>query len=197
MLVSVASGCSLRPTFLTGSQATPGLLLLRLHLHLASHSAFCIHSVQFSCSIVSNSLQPHGLQHVRPPCLSPTPGVYSNSCPSGQWCHPIISSSVVPFSSSHLQSFPALGSFPMSQLFAWGGQSTGVSALASFLLERDKTDLTWGTKQVWSRKWQPTPVFLPGEPNGQRSLVGCTPRGRSVRHDWETEQSQFKVNSDC
>ena len=84
MLVSVALGWSLRPTFLTGSQATPGLLLLRLHLHLASHSAFCIHSVQFSCSIVSNSLQPHGLQHIRPPCPSPTPGVYSNSCPSGQ-----------------------------------------------------------------------------------------------------------------
>ena len=89
-------------------------------------------SVQFSRSVVSNSLRPHESQHARPPCLSPTPGVYSNSCPSSQWCHPAISSSVVPFSSC-FQSFPASESFPMSQLFAWGGQSTGVSALASVL----------------------------------------------------------------
>ena len=84
-------------------------------------------SVQFSYSIVSNSLQPHGLQHARFPCPSPTPGVYSNSCLLSQWCHPNISSSVIPFS-SWLQSFPASGSFPMSQLFASGGQSIGVSA---------------------------------------------------------------------
>ena len=89
-------------------------------------------SVQFSRSVVSNSLRSHGLQHIRPPCPSPTPGVYSNPCPLSKWCHPTISSSVVPFSSCP-QSFPASGSFPMSQLFVWGGQSTGVSALASVL----------------------------------------------------------------
>ena len=89
-------------------------------------------SVQFSHSVVSDSLWPHELQHARPPCPSPTPGVYSNSCPSSRWCHPAISSSVVPFS-FRLQSFPASRSFPMSQLFPWGGQSIGVSALALVL----------------------------------------------------------------
>ena len=89
-----------------------------------------ISSVQFSHSVVSDSLQPHEWQHTRPPCPSPTPGVYSNSCPSSWWCHPAISSSVVPFSSC-LQSFPASGSFQMSQLFAWDGQNIGVSALVS------------------------------------------------------------------
>ena len=89
-------------------------------------------TVQFIRSAVSNSLQPHESQHARPPCPSPTPRVYSNSCPSSHWCHPAISSSVVPFS-SWPQSLPASGSFPISQLFAWGGISTGVSALASVL----------------------------------------------------------------
>ena len=88
--------------------------------------------VQFSHSVVSDSLWPHGPQHARPPCPSPTPGACSNSCPLSQWCHPAISSSVIPFSSC-LQSFPASGSFPMSQLFASGGPSTGASALASVL----------------------------------------------------------------
>ena len=88
--------------------------------------------VQLSRSVVSDSLQPHESQHARPPCPSQTPGVYSNSCPSSRWCHPVISSSVIPFS-SWPQSLPAPGSFPMSQLFAWGDQSTGVSALASVL----------------------------------------------------------------
>ena len=83
-------------------------------------------------SVVSNSLWPHGLQYTRPPCPSPTPRVYSNSCPLSQWCHPTISSSVIPFS-SHLQSFPAPGSFPMSQFFTSGGQSIGVSASVSVL----------------------------------------------------------------
>ena len=91
-------------------------------------SAICPYSVQFSHSVVLDSLQPHESQHSRPPCPSPTPGVHSNSSPSILWCHPAISSSVVPFS-SFLQSLPASESFPMSQLFAWGGQSTGVSAL--------------------------------------------------------------------
>ena len=89
-------------------------------------------SVQFSCSVMSDSLWPHGLQHTRPPCPLPTPRVYSNSCPLSQWCHPIISSSVVPFS-SHLQSFLASGSFLLSQFFASGGQSIGVSASTSVL----------------------------------------------------------------
>ena len=83
-------------------------------------------SVQFSCSVVSASLRPHGLQHTRLRCSSPTPGACLNSCPSSEWCHPTISSSVVPFS-SHLQSFAASGSFPVSQFFASGGQSIGVS----------------------------------------------------------------------
>ena len=89
-------------------------------------------SVQYSRSIVSDSLWPHESQHVRPPCPSPTPGVHSNSCPSSRWCHPAISSSVVPFS-SRPQSLPASGSFPMSQHFASGGQSIGVSASTSVL----------------------------------------------------------------
>ena len=89
-------------------------------------------SVQFSRWVVSDSLQPHESQHARPPCPSPTPRVHLNSRPSSPWCHPAISSSVIPFSSCP-QSLPASEFFPMSQLFAWGGQSTGVSALASFL----------------------------------------------------------------
>ena len=89
-------------------------------------------SVQFSPSVVSDSLQPHELQHTRLPCPSSTSGVHSNSCPLSQWCHPAILSSVVPFSSCP-QFFPASESFPMSQLFAWGGQSIGVSPSASFL----------------------------------------------------------------
>ena len=94
-------------------------------------------SVQFSRSVVSNSLRPHELQHARPACPSPTPRVHSNPCPSSRWCHPAISSSVVPFSSCP-QSLPASQSFPMSQLFAWGGQSTGLSALASFLPKKSQ-----------------------------------------------------------
>ena len=105
---------------------------------------FCIHertklgnvtnvhrSVQFSPSVVSDSLQPHGLQHARPPCPSPAPRVYSNSCPLSRWCHPTISSSVIPF--SWLQSFPASGSFQMSQLLVSGGRSIEASASAPVL----------------------------------------------------------------
>ena len=90
-----------------------------------------ISSVHFSYQLVSDSLQPHGLQYARLPCPTSTRGTYSNSCSLRQWCHPIISSSVIPF--SHLQSFPASGSFPRSQFFTLGGQSIGVSALASVL----------------------------------------------------------------
>ena len=101
-------------------------------------------SAQFSHSVVSDSLRPHESQHARPPCLSPTPRVYANSCPSSQWCHPAISSSVVPFS-SHPQSLPASGIFPMSQLFTWGCQSIRVSALASVLPmnTQDLSPLEW------------------------------------------------------
>ena len=98
---------------------------------LQTYSYFT-HSLQFSCSVVSDSLWPHGLQHARPPCPSPTPGVYSNSCWLSRWCHPTISSSVVPFSSL-LQSFPASESYLMHQPFTSGGQSIGVSASTSVL----------------------------------------------------------------
>ena len=94
-------------------------------------------SVQFSRSVVSDSLQPHESQHARPPCPSPTPRVHTDSRPLSQWCHPAISSSLIPFSSCP-QSLPASESFPMSQLFAWCGQSTGVSALASFLPKKSQ-----------------------------------------------------------
>ena len=100
-------------------------------------------SVQFSRSVTSDSLRPHESHHARPPCPSPPPGVHSNSHPSRQWCLPAISSSVVPFSACP-QSLPASESFPMSQLFSWGGQSTRVSALASFLPKKS---------QGWSSEW--------------------------------------------
>jgi len=120
-------------------------------------------SDQISRSVVSDSLWPHELQHTRPPCPSPTPGVHWDSRPSSQWCHPAISSSVVPFSSC-LQSLPASESFPMSQLFAWGGQGTGVSALASFLPEKS---------QGWS----------PSEWTGVLQFMGS----QRVGHDWATD----------
>ena len=106
-------------------------LLIRIS-SLFSTSITLASSVQFSRSVMSDSLRPHESRHTRPPCPSPTPRVHSNSHPSSQWCHPAISSSIVPFSSCP-RSLPASESFTMSQLFAWGGQSTGVSALASFL----------------------------------------------------------------
>ena len=96
---------------------------------LSNTSIASFSSVQFSGSVVSDSLWPHESQHPRPPCPAPTPGVHSDSRPLSQWCHPAISSSVVPFCSCP-ESLPASESFPMSQLFTWGGQSTGVSALA-------------------------------------------------------------------
>ena len=111
---------------------------------LKTHGVFCYEveniSVQFSHSVMSDSLWPHASQQARPPCPARTPGVHSVSCPSSRWCHPAISSSVIPFSSCP-QSLPASESFPMSQLFAWGGQSTGVSALASFLQRTPRADL--------------------------------------------------------
>ena len=121
-------------------------------------------SVQFSRSVVSDSLRPHELQHARPPCPSPTPRVHSNSCPLNRWCHPATSSSVVPFSSCP-QSLPESESFPMNQLFAWGGQSIGVSASASFLLKntQDWSPLEWtdwiSCSPRDSQESSPTPQF--------------------------------------
>ena len=115
---------------------------------------FSFNSVQFSCSVVSDSLQPHEPQHARPPCPSPTPGVHPNPCSLSRWCHPTISSSVVPFSSCP-QSFPASGSFQMSQLFPSGGQSIGVSASTSVLPMNT---------QDWS-------------PLGQASWIALQPKG--------------------
>ena len=112
-----------------GSQRVGNDWAISLHYNISSISVL---SVQFSCSVVSNSLQLHGLQHARLPCPSPTSGACSNSCPLSWWCHPTISSSVVPFSSC-LQSFPASGSFLMSQFFVSGGQIMGVSPSVSVL----------------------------------------------------------------
>ena len=123
-----------------------------------------VNSVQFSHSVVSDSLRLHESQHARPPCPSPTPRVHSDSRPSSQWCHLGISSSVIPFSSCP-QSLPASESFPMSQLFAWGGQSPGVSASAPFLPKntQDWSPLEW-TSWISCSPWDsqessPIPQF--------------------------------------
>ena len=120
----------------TSISSVPKLSLLVPHSLLsfraAWNSSLLFSSVQYSCSVLSDYLWPNGLQHARPPYPLPTPGVYSNSCPLSRWCHSTISSSLVHFS-SHLQSFPASGSFLMSHFFASGGQSIGVSASASVL----------------------------------------------------------------
>ena len=112
-----------------------------------------VFKVQFSSVVQScPTLWPHASQHARPPCPSPTSRVYSNSCPSSQWCHPAISSSVVPFSSCP-QSLPASGSFPMSQLFASGGQSIGVSALASILPMKFRLDQSLSRVRLFATPW--------------------------------------------
>ena len=134
-------------------------------------------SVQFSHSVVSDSLRPHESQHTRPPCPSPTPRVHSNSCPSSQWCHPATSSSVVPFSSCP-QSLSVSESFPMGHLFAWSGQSTGVSVLASFLPKntQDQFPLEWtgwislqskGLSRVFSNTTVQKHQFFSTQPSSQ------------------------------
>ena len=129
------------------------------------HARCYFSSVQFSRSVVSNSLRSHESQHARPPCPPPSPGVHSDSHPSSQWCHPAISSSVVPFSSCP-QSLPVSGSFPMSQRFAWGGQSTGVSALASFLPKKS---------QGWSpSEWTGWIKSLLQHHNSKASILRCS-----------------------
>ena len=143
---------------------------------IKANSSFQFSSVHFSRSVVSDSLRPHELQHDRPPCPSPTPRVYSNSCPLSWWCHPAILSSVVPFSSCP-QTLPASGSFPMSQLFAWGGQSIGVSGSASVLPmnTQDRSLLRWtgwislqskGLSRVFSNMW----TYWLGEQVTQRAF---------------------------
>ena len=136
MLYSKTDQSDLAPRTLLWTEylCSPTYWDLNLNLEVLRGGNFGVgfSSVQFSCSVVSDSLWPHESQHARPPCPSPTPRVYSNPCPSSRWCHPTISSSVIPFSSCP-QSFSASGSFPMSQLLAWGGQSTGVSDSASVL----------------------------------------------------------------
>ena len=134
-------------------------------------------SVQFSRSVVSDSLRPHESQHTRPPCPLPTPGVNPDSRPSSQWCHPAISSSVIPFSSCP-QSLPASESFPMSPLFAWGGQSTGLSTLASFLpkISQGWSPLEWtgwislqskGLSRVFSNTTVQKHQFFGAQPSSQ------------------------------
>ena len=146
-------------------------------------------SVQFSRSVMSNSLLPHESQQARPPSPSPSPGVHSDSHPSSQWCHPAISSSVVPLSSCP-QSLPASESFPMSQLFAWGGQSTGVSALASFLPKKSQgwSPLAWtvwvslqskGLSRVFSNTTVQKHQFFSTQPSSQFS---------SHIHTWPLEK---------
>ena len=130
-------------------------------LHIYLYVYVC---VQFSCSVMSDSLQPHGMQHAKLPCPSPPSGAYSDSCPLSQWCHPIISTSVVPFSSC-LQSFPASGSFLKNQLFTSGGQSIGVSASTSVLPmnNQDWSPLGWtgwiSCSPRDSQESSPTPQF--------------------------------------
>ena len=146
-------------------------------------------SVQFSHSAASNSLRPHESQHARPPCPTPTPGVHSDSRPSSQWCHSAISSSAIPFSSCP-QSLPASKSFPMRQLFAWGGQSTGVSALTSFLPKKSQgwSPLEWigwislqskGLSRVFSNTTVQKHQFFGAQLSSQSN---------SHRHRWPLEK---------
>ena len=127
--------------FIVIARSMPLELTRRFHLLLVLKIKVQFYSVQFSRSVVSDSLRPHDSQHARPPCPSPTPGVHSNSCASSQWCHSAVSSSVIPFSSCP-QSLPASGSFLVSHLFAWGGQSIGVSASASVLPVNTQDNIT-------------------------------------------------------
>ena len=153
------------------------------------NSLSATYSVQFSHSVVSDSLWPHELQHARPPCPSPTPGVHTNPCPSSRWCHPAISSSVIPFSSCP-QSLPASESFPMNQLFIWGGQSIGVSALASFLPKNTQgwSPLEWtgwislqskGLSRVFSNTTVQKHQFFGAQPSSQSN---------SHVHTWPQEK---------
>ena len=151
----------------------------------------------FSHSVVSNSLQPHGLQHTRPPCPSPTPGVYSNPCPLSRWCHPTISSSIIPFS-SRLQSSPASGSFPMSWLFASRDQSNGVSASVSVLSMDTWVDflqdwLIWSLCSLRdSQESSPTPQFKSINSLALSLLYG--PTLTSIHDHWKNNSFDYEVH---
>ena len=145
------------------------------------------YSVQFSSSVVSDSLRLHESQHTRPPCPSPTPRVHSNSCPSSRWCHPAISSSLIPFSSCP-QPLPASGSFPVSQLFSWGGQSTGVSASFPPKKSQGWSPLKWtgwislqskGLSRVFSNTTVQKHQFFGTQPSSQ---------SKSYTHTWLLEK---------
>ena len=145
---------------------------------------------EFSCSVVSSSLWPHESQHARPPCPSPTPRVHSNSCPSSRWCHPAISSSVVLFSFCP-QCLRASGSFPMSQLFAWGGQSSGISALASFLPKntQDWSPLGWTGWISWQSKGLSRVFSNTTVQKHQFFSVQLSSQSNSHIHTWQLEKT--------
>ena len=148
-------------------------------------------SVQFSRSVVSDYLQPRESQQTRPPCPSPTPGVHSNSCPSSHWCHPAISSSVVPFSSCP-QSLPASKSFPMSQLFSWSGQTIGVSDLASVfpMNTQDWSPLGWyGWISLQSKGL--SRVFNTTVKKHQFFSTHLSSQSNSHIHTWPVENHSF------
>ena len=162
--------------------------------HILFHS-----SVQFSCSVMSDSLRPRALQHARPPCPSPIPRVHPNPCPLSQWCHPIISSSVIPFSSCP-QSFPASGSFQMSQLFTSGGKSTGVSASTSVLPmnTQDWSPLGWTSwislqSKGLSKESSPTPQFKSINSSALSFLY--SPTFTSTHDHWVTEHHQIQIQA--
>ena len=145
---------------------------------------------------MSDSLRPHESQHTRPSCPSPTPGVHANSCPSSRWCHPAILSSIVPFSSCP-QSLPASESFPMSQLFAWGSQSTGVSALASFLPKntQDWSPLEWtGWISLQSKGLSRVNTTVQ-----KHQFFGAqlSSQSNSHSHTWPLEMWYFKPKRSC
>ena len=156
-----------------------------------------LHLHQFSRSVVSNSLWPHESQHTRHPCPSPTTRVYPNSCPSSWWCHPAISSSVVPFSSCP-QSLPASGSFPMSQLFTWGGQSFGVSASASVLQmnTQDWTPLEW-TGWISLQSKGLSRVFNATVQKHQFFSTQLSSQSNSHIHTWPLEKPQLWLDRIC
>ena len=166
------------------------LLTYLWYIKVDLHKRWANFSFQFSYSVVSDSLRPQESQHARPPCPSPTPGVYSNSCPSSWWCHPAISSShLIPFSSCP-QSLPASGSFPMSQLFAWGGQSIGVSAFASVLPMniQDWSPLEW-TGWISLQSKGPSRVFFNTTVQSHQ-FFGVQPSSQSNSHihTWPQEK---------
>ena len=175
---------------ITTNEASGGVGIPAKLFQIVKDVAFkVLHSVQFSCSVVSDSLRPHKSQHSRLPCPSPSSRIHSDSCPSSPWCRPAISSSVVPFSSCP-QSLPASKSFPMSQHFTWGGQSTEVSALASFLPKKSQgwSPSEWpgwislqskGLSRVFSNTTVQTHQFFSAQPSSQSN---------SHIHTWPQEK---------